>query len=675
MAGNVEPKLQKYFYAGITQDKYLPIKNSCADAKWVDIFGWDVILSTHSQSNIITLPNNSYPTSIWDVITSNNWYIYDLNGNMIYDISNTTGYTNVRNYIDHTIGWVTYRLLIASKFIHRYTPDALYTYSDLDGGGTNRAFDGDYIVHTAWSTAVFIWTNTAVVGKQYVLNISVSNRTAGSFTIKIWNDTPQTVSLDWDYVLHFTAWTTAWVIITPSSDFNGKIYVADMIGACSLEEAYITLTNTSLLAPAIVDNWYAYIGNWNVVFCVDTDWKYMEALTLPKNEEIIEITRDANYILLWTRSSKYSKVYFWDGITWAPSGNRTRKNDIIQLVENQWDFCVVVTGNNNQTKKVWKTNWYSRQLIMYVPYGNWSTTTSSETGMLPVLPIYFSNVDANWNNVNTNNSSSFGDMVFIPWKDSVIVYGRKNPSLPFAFVNQYPLVNASEIYTIYAENDTLYIGYNDWVLDDAKIVEYKIEPIRYTGIATTDSYYGNFWYINMLPVIGLWTDINHGVSIDVWQSTPADTFMVLLYKINQETDRFTIVVDTDVNPISILPTVGSIYKFGSSDRITITSVETKLNYTYISVQKTTEWNINFNDNQITKASGTGDNTITFVAKYNFRLLDIIDGALEVEDNLWNRMIPETFNEIEFSVLLVTTDGLKTPILKDITLYRDKFRNG
>lgn len=670
MTANTDPIVQKYFYSWITQDKYLPTKFSCAGAKGVDIFGSDVILSTHSQTDIISLPNNSYPTSIGDIITSQNSYIYDLSWNVIYRLYQSNG-TNVRNYVDHTVNWVDYRYLISQKRLHRYTPDALYSYSDLDWAGTNRAFDwSNYIVHTPWSTVAFTWSNVAVIDKQYVLSFQVDDMTAGSFTINIGNDTAQTISAEWKYVLNFKASNTNWVIITPTSTFNGKITTEGMIWEASLVEAVQELTNNTNVAPYLVDQWDLYIGNWNIVAVVDTLWVKIDALILPKSEEIVDITRDENYIFLWARASKYSKVYFWDGISENPTAYKLWKNEIIQSVENQWDFCIVITGNNNQTKKVRQTNGYTRQLVRNIPYGIWSTATGSKTGIYPALPIYYSNTDTNGNNTNTNNMSSFWDMVFIPWIDSIITYWRKNAWLPLAFCNQYPLVNCSDIYTIYASDEDLYIWYNDREEDTAKIIKYKLNNNYITGDTTL---FGTRWLLELNPIYWLGKDINTGVGTNIGIETPANTFMVWMYRLDKQDNKYTLVIDNTT--VTITPTVWSIYRFGSTDRMTIESVIAKWNLLYIWFNQTISATLLFHDSSISKVSWTGDTIVNFIDKYNYSLYGIIDWSLEIELTNRYRNLPEKFNEIEFAIELNSIDWIYTPRLKDLTLSRDMKSDG
>ena len=63
--------------------------------------------------------------------------------------------------------------------------------------------------------------------------------------------------------------------------------------------------------------------------------------------------------------------------------------------------------------------------------------------------------------------------------------------------------------------------------------------------------------------------------------------MNLFYRIDGEKDWYTFVIDIDINPITDLPTVGSIYRELTTDRYTITQVVSYSHYVYIEAQKTT----------------------------------------------------------------------------------------
>lgn len=673
MTSNADPIIQRDFSSWITIDKYAPIRSSFAWWKWVDIFSPSkVVLSTHNQNNVITLPNNSYPTTIWDIIASQNGYIYDTDGTMIYDISNVTNYENVRNYADFTINNVDYRVLVTTKFLHRYTPNELYTYTDLAWSGTNWSFSWLDLVHTPWSTVVFTWSAPAVIGKQYVLDFDVNTLTAWSFTITIWNDTAVNITANGNYKLNFKANTTAWVIITPTTSYNGSITGLNMIGASTMTEWFEELTNISNLAPILVDQWDMYIGNWNIVAVLDNNWVLFDALVLPKGKEIVWLTRDENYIVIWTRWDKDSTIYFWDWISDIALSSKLWKNDILQSIEDQWDYIYAVTGSNTQTRKIWKTNWYSRALVYTIPYGNWYEWNGNNSWILPSLPLHFYKVDTKGNNITTNDISSFGEMVFLPSKTSVLVYWRKNPSLPFAMINQFPLVDCWWIYSIYAENEEIVIWYEDRIVSDAKIVRYKIDN-QDTVSSTTDDY--NYWstgYIELLPISWLISQINHWISIEVWYKTPTDTYMNVLYRINWEKDMFTFVSITSW--ISILPTVWSVYEINSNS-LTVTRIEQYWDYTYIEFNRTSWDYITFNNDFITKDSGTGDTNIDFVRMYNYRYLGNINRVNEIDERKRIKKLPETFAEIQFAVELNTDEWAVTPEFNDLILYRDIKPNG
>lgn len=674
MTSNAEPIVQRDFSTGITMDEYAPLRNSCAWAKGVDITPTKVTLSTHNQNNVVSIDNNSYITTIWDILASQNGYIYDIDGTMIYDISNVTNYENIRNYADFTISGTDYRVLVSKKFLHRYTPNALFTYTDLAWSGTNRSFAWLDLTHTPWSTVVFTWSAPAVSGKQYVLDFDVNTMTAWSFTITIWWATAVNITANGNYKLPFKANTTAWVIITPTTSFNGSITGLNMIWASTMTEWFAELTNLSDLAPILVDQWDMYIGNGNIVAVIDNLWVKYDALTLPKGIEIVWITRDEQYIVIWTRSDKNSTIYFRDWINDIAISSKLWKNDIIQSVEDQWDFCYVVTGNNSQTRNIWKTNWYSRALAYSIPYGNWYSWNGNNTGILPSLPLHFFKYDTKGNNITTNDTSSFWEYIFLPSKNSVIVYGRRNPSLPFGMFNKFPLINCWGVYSIYAENEEVVISYDDTVDDVCKVIRYKLNNQDTVWSLTDDYYYGSTGFFELLPIISLKSQINYAVSIELWYITPTDTFMNMFYKIDWSKNSFTFVCDTTASPITTLPDIWDVYTINSND-LELESINEYDNYTYITFKRTSWDYIVFNNDFLTRDTGSWDINIEFIRRYDYKFLWTIDSTLELDINKRVRKISEQYSEIKFAIELNTNDPKQTPAIYDNILYHDIKPNG
>lgn len=679
---NATPIVQRDFTSGISIDKYFPIKNSCADAKWVDLFSARrVVLSTHNTNSKVDIAT-WYITTIWDIMTGNDGKLYELmSSDYIYQISNTANYRNIRNFVDHTINGTEYRLLISSKFIHRYPTSWLMTYNQFNdwwwawnSNWTVVQFPStDTLEHTAWSTWNLLDWTVCVVWQKYNLKFTV-NHTSWSFTITIWWDTPQTVSWDWTYSFAYEAQDTEWLRIAPTSDFVGSIIFGyadwQWIWVSTMEEWYAELPNLSYITPVLVNTGDLYIGNGNIVAGMDNDWILKTYLSLPKWTEIVEITRDDNYIIIWTRTTKDSVIYFWDWKSESPESHKIRKNDILQAVENQWDFCIAITGTTFQTKKVWKTNAYSRALAFTSNFASGSAWEESYDWEPTWLPIYF------WtdNSSTSNLITSLWDYVFIPGRQEIIVYGRKNPSLPFAMVKSFPLYDCNEITAINVIDERLLVAYDDDLWDH--VISFRLENINNVYTVNTNFQFGEMWYISLLPIVWLVSQVNESARVALWYKTPTtDTFLALFYKEDAESDRFTFIVNKVINPITTMPTIWSTYKLSWPDTtFTIDKITEYWHYVFVEAQMTTKWYIAIDDINLFKQTGTWSDLI-LQDKYPFRLFEVVTDTTENRKRNWTRTIPATYTELEFRVWLFTQDWNYSPEFSDLTLYYDIQPNG
>lgn len=658
------------FTSGISIDKYFPLKNSCANAKGVNLFSSRrVCLSTHNSNNIVSLPSTSEPTTIGDIITCNDGNIYDLEWSLVYDLDNTSGYTNVRNYIDHTVNGTNYRYLIATKYLHRYLPDAIMTYYGIEDGAFGDAWwteSGWRIIHGAGYTGTYTGVYTLDVWVKYNLKFNAIV-TAGSFTIKVWGSAEQTISASGDYSFVLESSTTAGVVLTPTTTFIGSINSDNVLWIPSMEQWVIELTNSSQLAPAIQYWWEIFIGNWNIVVWIDMFWIKYDALVLPKAQQIVEITHNWEYMLLWTRDSKNTYIHFWDWVSENILLTKKWNKEILQSVEDKWDFCIAITGSNIQTKRIWKTDGNSRVEINNTKYGAWSDDNESYTAEYPAIPISYDwDIDSNGNSDSSNMMSVLGDMIFMPGKDSVIVYGRTNPLLNYAFVNAYPIKNCDYIYCIHSENEKLYVWYDDNELWPS-IITFTITNLEELDNADTDYQYWKRWHIELLPIIWVVWQQKISSRLKFGYKTPTSTYIAVLYRENGEKNRITFMVDTSVNPIEIMPTEGSVYRMGSTDRLTIKKVITVWNITYIECEQTISSLLLFDHETISRVSWTGSSPITFVDKFWYRLFDTISPTEEISSRIRERVLPSSYSELQVACVLHTDNQNVTPEINDSIL--------
>lgn len=93
--------------------------------------------------------------------------------------------------------------------------------------------------HVAGNTSVLSNVLAAVIASTYQIQLTVSNRTAGTFVVAFGGDTSPTLMSSVIYSV--TATTNGNLTITPSSDFNGTILI-------SLKEVVWDLTEAEILA-------------------------------------------------------------------------------------------------------------------------------------------------------------------------------------------------------------------------------------------------------------------------------------------------------------------------------------------------------------------------------------------------------------------------------------------
>jgi len=107
-------------------------------------------------------------------------------------------------------------------------------------GWTSTGWTGNESIgwtHTAGNTNALSNTLAAIIDSNYQLQITVTNRTAGSFTVAFGGDTSITLNSSAYYTILAT--TNGNLVITPSSDFDGTIIIAIKEVIWDLTEAEI----------------------------------------------------------------------------------------------------------------------------------------------------------------------------------------------------------------------------------------------------------------------------------------------------------------------------------------------------------------------------------------------------------------------------------------------------
>jgi len=663
------------FTGWVGSDKYLSLKWGCYDGEWLDISnGKRVILATHNQNNVVQFPNSSKITTMWDIYTSNNWYIYDSSATTLYEFEWWDSYWNLRNYTTFNILGTEYTLVFWVGYISRYAWSSVYTTLTPSYTSTGWTSAGSVYTHTTGNTNAFTSSAAAVIWNRYRIYIEVTWVTAWSLEVDIgdsWD--PKTITADGTYTYFLTATNTDALTLTPTTDFDWSIDIDWMYSLCNVEEWYLELDNLAQACPILEDTGDLYIGNGNALLWLGVDWVLKTYFTLSDNTEIIWITKVADQFVIWTRDWQWSRVHRWDWVSSTPENTIYWYNEIIQNVVNQWNYHIVMTGGDFGIKKIWKSNGNAKTMLYQIREWDRQSAIWSNT-LVPPIPLYWW-----WSATNyyVNNVESLWDMVFMPWYNKIITYWHRTPWFPDALFPTFALKQTA-IYSMYASEWALYVAYDNWSW--CSVIEWHLDNYESMQDSSTDYYFGSRWYMTLNPIMYLWQQLKDGIKWRLWIRTPENTFMNLYYAIDREVDRYTFVVDETINAVTTDPVVWDIYTIWSTPRFEVVQVKKFLNYMFIECKETTRYRTPRVWSTLTKISWTGDATITYVDFHNYRYFDTITDTTEIRKRQWIRKFDtdiweNSFTEIQPRIELITRDGKYTPEYNDIGLYFDDLPDG
>lgn len=149
------------------------------------------------------------------------------------------------------------------------------------------------------------------------------------------------------------------------------------------------------------------------------------------------------------------------------------------------------------------------------------------------------------------------------------------------------------------------------------------------------------------------------------------TFISLYYAKDRDQTYYTFVVNTTTNPITVMPTVGAVYRTGTNARFTVTKVTTQSGYTFIECLETVKEFTPRVTSTFTKVSGTGDATITYIKFHNFKHLSVIS---DTAVRKYRKDFRENFTEVQFRVELISENGIYTSEVNDFSLVYDEEQN-
>lgn len=648
----------------IGSDKYLTLPNWLYDSEWVDIGrGKRTILSTNTTNNVVSIPNSSKVTVLWPTYyASDNWYIYDTTWATLYKyVSSSPNNYDVRNYITHTISGTSYTLFFGRNKIMRYIAESAVSLSWSWSNWTNASWT---YTHTTGNTSVFTGTGTVATSSYYRLKVTIASRTAWTVDVAVWWATPQTLSANGTYYLFFSTSSTANLTFTPTSTFDGSVNTTTLVlGKQNVTETYLTMATTSYVCPLLSENGNIYVGNSNRLQGIDSLGTIITYFTLPTGEEIRWLTKVGDQYVLWVDDWQGTKQYFWDGLADAPLRVIYWYNERVMNVVNQWTYHIVTTGNDFAIKKIWKSDGYNKVMLYQIPYTSFSITSNK---LLPPVPLYYA---GNSNLVYQNAIESLWEQTFLPAYWGILSYGKKTAGFPDAINFEWDIVT-DEIYAMYAYNDNLYVSYNS--SGTCYVTQIKLENYENTLDSTDDYYFGKIGHITYPPFVYVVAQEKSSQKIKAGYNIPTtNTFLSVYYALDREVNYYTFVVDESVNNITTLPIVWAVYRTGTNSRFTVSKVTTQGNYTFIECTETTKEFTPRTATALTKVSGTGDSTITYIKFNNFRHHWLIT---DNTNRKYTSMIKQNFTEIQFRVELVTQDWKYSPEINDFTFVYDEITN-
>lgn len=657
---------------GIGSDKYLSVQNGCYDWEWLDIRRWKrVILNTHNTKNIVSFGDSNIKYMDSTKYLSDDWYIYSPTANKLYKFASSDD--NLSNAISFNIAWTEYNLLFAWDKIHRYawsiTTKQLTSYS-----ATWWSWDENLFINNYWNTWAITSSAPLLTTERYRIVIRLNSISATwTLTFKIgWVtiDTYTSANVSSNYT-YFVTPSVAWVItFTPTADYTWWISLTSYypldnnLSVCNVEEDWRRLPNSTNLHPVLVRNGFAYIGNWDKLLMLSNLWLLETKFTIEAWYEIVSLTLQDSYLILWTRNGQWSKLLFWDFISANPTRTIHRYNEIIQNVISQNNYHLVLTWGDYWIKKIWKSNWYTRSMMYQIPEG-WRWIWGDELYWVPPIPLAYWGIS---NNIYINNVESFWDLTFLPWYHKILTYGKRIPWFPDAMFCDYT-IDAWRVTAMYVSDWQLNIAYSWDQVYGNYVQTFKID--NYETIPEDDNYYfWARWYISMNPIVFLASKQKSWLRLTLWYKTPTNTFMSLYYRLDWEVNRYTFVVDEIVHNIITLPTVWSTYAYGST-YYEVTKVTNYKYYTLIEVICTYLSHQPRRWCSLTKTSWIGDNTIVTTDFHNYRHRDIFDSTMIESPRCYETLFNESFYEVQFRVELFTRDGGVSPELNDFSLLYEE----
>ncbi len=412
-----------------------------------------------------------------------------------------------------------------------------------------------------------------------------------------------------------------------------KIHTTNLDGTWALFNVY-TLTWATSTECYLSYNNDLYIGSGNKVFVLtkfDLSGTFTSSLEVRTLDTIIWLHRIGMYIYIvtnnnvyvWQGTTKWPEfVIPWDfGIVWSGVYNNS-----LYTISKKSKYFYIHVLNGSVLDLMIKSNWYIGDKRFDIKTNGWRNTIISLDHWLYWL----------WNNTLYRLSS--------PWAGMPVGITKENILLPGSY-----RLNSSFIFDL---SNSKYYSISDNRSDFSK----------------------HQWYIELHPhTDGIVWQKKNAQNIRVSYELDTNSLLVVSTKRNQNKDLY-YTFFCEYDSAITLPTVWAVYRLWTID-FTVVAVTEKILWTkrhiIIETQAIGTWTtnntitntiLNSTTNTITKQSGTGESSISFVYFSEYRIKSIISDV-----GVWSRTIQLQSEEYFIYQIRVDLLGNSTrPKFYDIT---------
>lgn len=310
---------------------------------------------------------------------------------------------------------------------------------------------------------------------NYRVRMKIEWMTAWSVKASIAWVSSSSIYTNWDHIFSLpsiSSWTSKWIRITPTDDFDWTITFFDAYEYnSSIIKHSITASETH---PCIMWQWDLYIwSKWEIWVVNLSDYQIMKFNIIDKWYEIIWITQQAWSLIIWATDGINSKQYYWNWVDEIATEVIEWNWIVIRWAKGTWTIAYVLTWAN-WLSRLYAVSWYSRSLIATNEQNaSWNLLGNDARYNIK------NKFDFSWS--TERNMHIYKDSLYIAWVDGMYKYW-----------SDIPWLNASWTQPIKDKRDIRYITDN-WE-NLAYFVTTNVSDIYYPD--KTDMLIKTTWYIS-----------------------------------------------------------------------------------------------------------------------------------------------------------------------------------